>query len=128
MPFTRVSVDRTRTTAEIKAIGEAIYQSFVEAVNVPVDDKFLAFTRHTEDEFIYSRDYLGIQRSEHFILIQIFFYVGRTVDQKRLLFKTIADKLYLNPGIRKEDIFITLIDVPKENWSYGNGEAQFAGA
>jgi 4-oxalocrotonate tautomerase len=126
MPFIRVSVDRTRTTTETNAIGDEIYNALVEAVNAPVNDKFVAITRHTEDEFIYSKDYLGIQRSEHFIVIQIFMYAGRTVDQKKLLFKTIADKLSVNPGIRKEDIFITLVDVPKENWSYGNGEAQFA--
>ena len=81
---------------------------------------------HSGDELVYSKDYAGIQRSEQFTFIQIFFYPGRTVEQKKLLYKTIADKLAVNPGMRKEDIFINLIDVPKENWSYGNGEAQFA--
>nr|WP_308721766.1 tautomerase family protein [Paenibacillus polysaccharolyticus] len=28
-------------------------------------------------------------------------------------------------GIRKEDVFINLIEVTKENWSYGNGIASF---
>lgn len=127
MPFIRISVDNTWTPLEIKAISDGLYDALIESVHAPVNDKFQVITRHTEEELIFSSDYLGINRSKHFIAIQIFLYPGRTVDQKKLLYKTINDKLSKNSFIRKEDIFINLVELPKENWSYGNGEAQFAG-
>ena len=126
MPFVRISVDSSRSPAEISAISEGVYEALREAIQAPKDDKFHVVTSHSPQELIFSPDYLGIQRSEHFLAIQIYFYAGRTVEQKKLIYKTIADKLAINPGIRKEDIFILLIDTPRENWSYGNGEAQFA--
>jgi phenylpyruvate tautomerase PptA (4-oxalocrotonate tautomerase family) len=126
MPLVRVSVDRSREPAEIKAISDGIYAALAEAVGVPKDDKFQIFTSHSEESLIYSKDYLGIERTSGFLVIQIFFNSGRTLDQKRKLYKTLADKLSADPGIRKEDIFVNLVEVPKENWSFGNGIAQYA--
>ena len=126
MPFARISVDESRTSAEIKAISEGVYNSLVEAIQTPVDDKFQVISKHSKDELIFDGNYMGISRSIHFVLIQIFLYPGRTIQQKKLLYKTITEKLAIDPGIRKEDVWINLVEVPKENWSYGNGEAQFA--
>lgn len=126
MPFIRIFVDENRPAAETKAISDGVYEALIEAIQAPQGDKFHVITAHSPQELVYSPDYLGIWRSAHFVAIQIHFYAGRTVEQKKLVFSTIADKLAANPGVRKEDIFILLIDTPKENWSYGNGEAQFA--
>ncbi|MVN75679.1 tautomerase family protein [Hymenobacter sp. HMF4947] len=126
MPFARISVGQHRSAAAIKAISDGVYEALVEAVHAPEDDKFQVITRHTADELIFSPTYLGIERSADLTFIQIFLYPGRTVAQKKLLHHTIAQKLADNPGMRQEDVFIILVDVPRENWSYGNGEAQFA--
>lgn len=126
MPFAQISVGAHRSAADVKAISDGVYESLLEAVHAPKGDNFQVISRRAADELIYSKDYLGIHRSENLTFIQIFFYPGRTVAQRKLLFQTIANKLAAKTGMRKEDIFITLIDVPKENWSYGNGEAQFA--
>jgi 4-oxalocrotonate tautomerase len=126
MPFVRIWVDETRSTTECAAISEGVYEALREAVNAPLDDKFHVITRHSAQELVYSADYLGVERSAHFIAIHIHLYPGRTVEQKKLIFQTIAEKLATNPGVRKEDIFTMLVDTPRENWSYGNGEAQFA--
>ena len=126
MPFARISVGPHRSAAAIKAISDGVYEALVEAVHAPEDDKFQVITRHATNELIFSRTYLGISRSDDLTFIQIFFYPGRTVAQKKLLHKTIATKLAANPGMRPEDVFIILVEVPRENWSYGNGEAQFA--
>jgi 4-oxalocrotonate tautomerase len=126
MPFARISVDESVTSPQIKAISEGIYNSLIEAINTPVDDRFQVITKHKKGELVFDANYLGISRTDAFVLIQIFLYPGRTLEQKKLLFETIAEKLGQDPGIRKEDVWINLVEVPKENWSYGNGEAQFA--
>src|SRR5271156_1140990 len=89
MPFARISVDQSRSPAEIKAISDGVYESLIEAVNAPKDDKFHVVTSHSSESLIYSRDYLGIKRTDKFVSIQIFLYAGRTVGQKKLIFKTI---------------------------------------
>jgi len=126
MPFVRISVDESRTQEQLKMISEGVYNSLVESINTPIDDKFQVISRHSKDELIFDENYLGIKRSVGFVLIQIFLYPGRTVEQKKLLYQTIADKLGRDAEVRKEDVWINIVEVPKENWSYGKGEAQFA--
>lgn len=128
MPFVRIDVDSSRTPAEQKAISDGVYRALVETVHAPPNDLFHIVTTHPPGELVHSKDYLGISRSEHFLTIQIWFYAGRTVEQKKAIYAAITENLAANPGVRKEDVFIGLIDTPKENWSYGNGEAQFAGS
>jgi len=98
----------------------------VEAINVPPQDRFQVITEHPADGLIYDPSYLGINRTDDVILIQITLNVGRTLDQKRALYKKITDLLSQEPGVRPEDVVVNLVEVAKENWSFGNGIAQYA--
>jgi 4-oxalocrotonate tautomerase len=51
---------------------------------------------------------------------------GRTVDQKKALYRRIVERLSDKPGVRPEDVFINLVEVAKENWSFGLGIAHRA--
>ena len=51
---------------------------------------------------------------------------GRSVDMKKALFKRIADDLHGQLDVRREDVIINLVEVVKENWSFGGGVAQYA--
>ena len=126
MPLVRVSLRQGQSPSYIAAIGEAIHQAMLETINVPADDRFQIFTEHPAGGLIYDAGYLGITRTNRVLLIQITLNTGRTLDQKRALYRTIADKLEKSPGIRKEDVLINLTEVSKENWSFGNGEASYA--
>jgi phenylpyruvate tautomerase PptA (4-oxalocrotonate tautomerase family) len=126
MPLVRIDVLEGRYSAdERRRIGEAVYQG-LRAIGVPVDDRFQVIAEHRGDGLIFDRGYLGIVRSDGFVAIQITFNAGRSLDQKRTLYKTIADGLAETVEIRREDVFVSLVEVPKENWSFGNGEAQYA--
>ena len=92
---------------------------------VPKEDRFMVVTEHGDDEFIYSDNYLDIARSNDLVIIQITANDTRTVDQKKAFFAQIAALLSENPGLRKEDIFINLVEVAWENWSFGEGKAQY---
>jgi 4-oxalocrotonate tautomerase family enzyme len=59
-------------------------------------------------------------------MIQITMNTGRTTEMKKALYKRIAELLNEELGIRKEDVLVNLVEVAKENWSFGNGEAQYA--
>jgi len=126
MPLVRVSLREGESPSYLSAIGESIHQAMLETISVPKDDRFQIITEHPAGGVIYDPTYLGIGRTDRIVIIQITLNLGRTVDQKRALYKAIADRLARDPGIRREDVFVNLVEVPKENWSFGNGEAQYA--
>jgi 4-oxalocrotonate tautomerase len=126
MPLVRIAVHNSRSAAQVKAISESVYTSMLETINVPKDDNFQIITKHDSTELIFDPGYLGVPRSEGFISIQIFLNQGRTVEMKKALYKAIAEKIHASAGVRQEDIFIGLVEVVKENWSFGNGIAQYA--
>jgi phenylpyruvate tautomerase PptA (4-oxalocrotonate tautomerase family) len=126
MPLTRVSLRKGKSSAYRKAIAEGIYLSLRETFNVPEDDLFVLIHEHDEDGFFYGANYLGIERSDDLVIIQITANNTRTVDQKKALYRRIAERLGESPGLRSEDVYINLIEVEKENWSFGRGTAQYA--
>ena len=126
MPLVRVSLRSGKSTAYKQAIGDGIYQAMLDSFNVPKEDRFVVVSEHAESEFQFSKTYLDIARSDDLVIIQITANSGRTVEQKKALFARIAELLSQNPGLRKQDVFINLVEVAKENWSFGNGIAQYA--
>jgi 4-oxalocrotonate tautomerase len=126
MPLVRVSLRSGKSDAYKQAIGDGIYQAMLDSFNVPKEDRFVVVSEHAESEFQFSKTYLDIARSDDLVIIQITANSGRTVEQKKALFARIAELLSQNPGLRKQDIFINLVEVAKENWSFGNGIAQYA--
>ena len=125
MPLVRISLREGKSPSFLASIGEAIHQAMVETINVPPDDRFQIFTEHSPEALIYDPGYLGIKRSDDLVVIQITLNAGRTLDQKRALYRALAAKLARDPGLRKEDVLVGLVEVPKENWSFGNGEMSY---
>ncbi|WFU33951.1 tautomerase family protein [Bradyrhizobium brasilense] len=125
MPLTRVSLRRGKPAAYRKAVLESLYRAMRETFDVPEGDRFMTISEHDDGDFIYGADYLGIRRGADLIIIQITVSNTRPVAQKQKLYRRIAERLTESPGLRAEDIFINLVEVLPENWSFGNGEAQY---
>jgi 4-oxalocrotonate tautomerase len=126
MPLVRIDLQKGKDAAYRQKAGQIVYEAMVAFTGVPENDHFQIIGEHTADNFIFDPDYLGIHRSNDLIIVQIFFNDGRSVIQKRALYQAIADGLSASLQIRPEDVFITLVEVRKENWSFGNGIAQYA--
>lgn len=126
MPLVRISLMRGRSEQYRRDISEAVHLAMVETIGVPPQDRFQVITEHGPDELVYSPEYLGIPHSENVVFIQITLNAGRTVEAKRALYARIAELLSTDPGVPKEDVIINLVEVSKENWSFGNGQAQYA--
>ncbi|MFZ0053430.1 MAG: tautomerase family protein [Pseudolabrys sp.] len=125
MPLVRIDLRKGKSVAHKKAIGEAIYRAMRETFVVPDEDRFMVVTEHDEDGFFYSKTYLSIERTDDLVLIQLTVTNSRNVDQKKALFSRIVELLVQQPGLRPQDVFINLVEVEKENWSFGNGIAQY---
>ena len=126
MPLVRIDLIRGKSAAFRKQIGEIVYAAMRETINVPADDKFQVITEHDSSELNTADSYLGNSYTRDIILIQITLNAGRTVEMKKSLFKRIADDLHEQLKVRREDVVINLVEVAKENWSFGGGVAQYA--
>ena len=126
MPLVHVSMRTGRPPATRDAICDSIHRALHETFDVPEDNEFIAITEHEAANYRYSESYLGIERSDDVIMIQITANDTRTLAQKKALFQRTADLLVERAGLRPQDVFISLVEVRKENWSLGNGLAQYA--
>jgi 4-oxalocrotonate tautomerase len=125
MPLVRISLLRGKGEAFGRKVGEVVYRAMVDTLNVPLKDKFQVVSEHTRDSLIYDPDYLDIDRSDGFIVIQITLSEGRSVETKQAFYKRVAESLRSELDVRPQDVFINLVEVRKENWSFGNGIAQY---
>jgi phenylpyruvate tautomerase PptA (4-oxalocrotonate tautomerase family) len=125
MPLVRISIHKGRTAELRRKLGDAVHRALVETIDVPQLDRFQLLTEHEPGDLVYDPGYLGIARTNDIVIIQITLSAGRTLAQKRKLFRRIADNLAAL-GVRREDAWINLIEVAKENWSFGLGEASYA--
>lgn len=125
MPLVRIDLRRGKSAAYKRAISDGVYQALREIFTVPENDRFMVVTDHETEDFLYEPNYLGIDHSANFVMLQITVTNSRTVEQKQALYARIVELLEKNPGIRRQDVMINLIDVGKENWSFGNGIAQY---
>ena len=125
MPLVRIDLQKGKDAAFRQKAGQIVYEAMVACAGVPKNDRFQIISEHTADNFIFDPDYLGIHRTGDLIIVQIFFNEGRSTAQKQALYKAIAEGLSTSLKVRPEDVFITLVEVKKENWSFGNGVAQY---
>jgi 4-oxalocrotonate tautomerase len=126
MPFVRIDLVAGKPAEYRAAIGEVVYDAMLATINVPKDDRFQIVTEHPSGDFVIDPTYAGIQRTQDCIVIQVTLNEGRTTDQKRAFYHAIAHGLHDRLGVQLGDVFINLVEVKKENWSFGNGEAQYA--
>jgi phenylpyruvate tautomerase PptA (4-oxalocrotonate tautomerase family) len=126
MPLVRIDVPSGTDAAYRKSVSEAIYAAMLGTLNVPKEDRFQVISEHAAGDLIIDPTYLGIARSANAILIQITLNEGRTLEMKQAFYKAVTDGLAQSAGMRREDVFINLVEVKKENWSFGNGIAQYA--
>ena len=125
MPLARIDLIAGKPEPYRQAIGEAVYQALV-SIGVPEDDRFQIFTEHDPAHFIFARSYLGVEHTGDLVMIQITLNEGRTTAQKQALYKAITDGIQAATGLGTGDVFVSLVEVKRENWSFGNGVAQYA--
>ena len=126
MPLVRISVMQGAPAGILQKIGAVVYRTMVDTIQVPPGDNFQVLTEHHHDHLVYDPEYLGIARTDGVVVIQITLNEGRTTDMKKLFYRALAERLHRELGVRMEDVFISLVEVRKENWSFGNGVAQYA--
>ena len=126
MPLVRISLRAGQTPSRRQAIADGVHRAMVETFNVPADDRFQILSDHDNSTMIYDRSYPKLERSDDQVFVQIYCNNTRGVEQKKALYARMADILAETAKLRRHDLFISLVEVAKENWSFGDGIAQYA--
>ena len=127
MPLVRISHTTGKSPAFTHALSSGVHRAMVDTINVPADDFFQIVTEHAAGiGLVGPQTFLGIDHTADLVFVQITMAEGRTLEQKRALFATIVANLAANPGVRREDVIINLVETKRENWSFGNGIASYA--
>lgn len=127
MPLARIDLSADTPAAHVTAISEVVYEAMLSTANVPAHDKFQIINRHASDELVFPAEgYLGISYTPGIVFIQVTWNAGRSIEVKKAFYKAIAEGIQERTGISKQDVWINLIDVKREDWSFGNGEMQYA--
>lgn len=126
MPLVRISLLRGKAEGFGRTVGDVVYRAMRETLNVPDQDKFQIISEHAPEGLVYDPDYLDIERSNGFTAIQVTLNEGRSLEMKKAFYRRVAEDLRRELDVRPQDVFISLVEVKKENWSFGNGIAQYA--
>ena len=125
MPLVRIALREGTSPEYRRAIADGVHQAMIDAMAIPPDDRFQVISEYSAENLIYDPQYLGIKRSDRVVFVQITLSAGRKPGQKRALYRRMAELLAKAPGVRPEDVVINLVEVAWENWSFGNGVAQY---
>ncbi len=126
MPLVRIDIPAGKPPKERRIIANVVYDAMISTLNVPQNDRFQILSEHGSHDLIIDPSYLGIHRSPEAIIIQVTLNEGRSVELKQAFYKAVAEGLRERARMRPADVFISLVEVKKENWSFGNGVAQYA--
>jgi len=126
MPLVRIDLVAGKSAPYRTAIGDVVYDAMTSVLKAPEHDRFMVVSEHSPDNLIVDPNYLGIHRTADAVLIEVILNEGRSVATKQDFYRAVADGLHERIGLRREDVVICLVDVKKENWSFGNGVAQYA--
>jgi 4-oxalocrotonate tautomerase len=125
MPLVRISLRQGTSPEYRKALGDGVHRAMIEALAIPPDDRFQIITEHPPEGLVYDPQYLGVRRSDKVVFVQITMSFGRKPMQKRKLYQRMAEILAESPGLSPQELVINLVEVSWENWSFGNGQAQY---
>jgi phenylpyruvate tautomerase PptA (4-oxalocrotonate tautomerase family) len=126
MPFVRIDLPAGQPAGHAQRVSEAVHRAMVATLGIPPDDRFQVVCEHPPGALVADPGYLGVARSANVTFLQVTLNTGRSLEVKRAFYKAVADGLHEHAGVRREDVFVNLVEVRKEDWSFGNGEAQYA--
>jgi len=125
MPLVRIDLRQGKPAAYVRAVGDAVHAAMHETLGVPLRDQFQVISEHRPEQLVYDPNYLEVERTDDLIIIQVFLSAGRDAAQKQDFYARLAALLQEKPGVRPQDVIINLVEDKREDWSFGNGVAQY---
>jgi 4-oxalocrotonate tautomerase len=121
MPLVRITMPEGLASSQRSALSDGVHRALVEVAKAPADDKFQILEMARPESIVFTPSYLGLDHHAPLVVIQVFMNVGRTVEVKKALYAALADAVTAAAPVRREDVIVNLVEVPRENWSFGGG-------
>jgi phenylpyruvate tautomerase PptA (4-oxalocrotonate tautomerase family) len=126
MPLARIDLPRGKSADYKRAVADVVYEAVVNILKAPHGDRFQVITEHGPDTLLIDPHYFGIERTADAMIVQVTISGGRPTEMRQAFFKAVADGIHERTGTRTEDVMINLVETQRDNWSFGNGIAQYA--
>jgi phenylpyruvate tautomerase PptA (4-oxalocrotonate tautomerase family) len=126
MPITQVSILQGKSETYRRTVADSVCDALHQAFGVPEDDRFVTILEHQPADFVYAPLSMGIARTADVLIFRVTANRGRSIDQKKAFYSRLTSLLKERLGVLPDDVFISLVEVDKENWSFGSGIAQLA--
>jgi phenylpyruvate tautomerase PptA (4-oxalocrotonate tautomerase family) len=122
VPLVRITLNAETPPETRRGISDGVHEAMVAALGIPKADHFQIIDERPAEALVFDEGYLDVAR-QRVVFVQITLVRGRSVEQKQALYRQLADNLSA-AGVRREDVFVQLTETGREDWSFGNGEAQ----
>lgn len=123
MPLVNIYLAKGKTPEYIKNLCDGLHQALVETWNIPKDDRFHLVHEMPQSHVSIDKKMWGVDRSDDVIVFHIT-TSPRETAMKLALYQQLPEVLNEKIGLRKEDVFISIISNTREDWSFGMGKAQ----
>ncbi|GER09574.1 tautomerase family protein [Variovorax boronicumulans] len=110
------------SSEEKRALADALNLALHEAMDTPMDDRFVIISEHKDDEFFIHPTFPAMERSDKRMVVTVTFGTSRTVEQKRKLAELVTRYAVEKVGVSKDDISLMMYSIPLENMSFGGGK------
>jgi phenylpyruvate tautomerase PptA (4-oxalocrotonate tautomerase family) len=124
VPLIVVDLIVGRSAEQIGALLDGVHDAVVEALGVPVRDRYQIVHEHEASRMVVQDTGLDIERSPDVVVIQVTSR-PRSREQKVALYRLVCEQLESRCGISARDVMISVVENGDEDWSFGLGRAQF---
>jgi phenylpyruvate tautomerase PptA (4-oxalocrotonate tautomerase family) len=129
MPLAKIHVAKGRYDQNrISKVSSAVQAALMNTLRVPPEDFYQLIFELPEDRFLHTPAFVGMHYSDDLIILEISFIQGRPKETRLALLKDINARVAAAASVSPDDMLIVLNEVPGENISFGQGEAQRANA
>lgn len=123
MPLLRFDLIEGRSPKQLRKLLDAAHRAMVDAFRVPNSDRYQIVHQHPAYELVVEDTGLGFVRTANQVVLQIVTR-RRGREMKENFYKGLCRELE-SCGVAPSDVVVTMITVGDEDWSFGNGRAQF---
>ena len=124
MPLVRIDVIEGRTDEQLRVLADTVQDVMLDVFAAPARDRYQIIHEHRPGRIIAEDTGLGLERTDGVVIIQVT-QQGRDEDQKKALYRALADRLEATAGVRPEDLIVSVVANTSADWSFGLGRAQF---
>lgn len=124
MPLVRIDLIEGRSDAQLRTIADTVQEVMLDVFAAPERDRYQVIHEHKPGRIIAEDTGLGFERTDGVIVIQVT-QQGRDDEQKKALYRALADRLEAAAGVRPQDLIVSVVANTPADWSFGLGRAQF---